>query len=147
MNLAILSIILILCLPLLFLPSTFTVKHKFSICCCLITCLRNLICLCFKLFNISLFDPLRCNTHSFERVSIQGILSTLLKNHISTASSFSSDVFLKVHDSYLYKSVDYVQVLRNLFRKIIDIAELVIRDFTLWNEFLAISILVSISSN
>ena len=83
-----LSIKVVLCLPLLHLPSIFPVMDRCSKPLCRQICPKNFSCLFLIVLINDLSRLASLRTDSLDFFSVQDILIILLINHISTAANF-----------------------------------------------------------
>ena len=97
----------ILCLPLLLLPSILPVRDKNSSPLWRQMCLKNFSCLFLIVFIRDLSWFVSSSIDSFDLFSVHDILNILLKNHISAASNFFLVSVVIVQDSHPYKSIDH----------------------------------------
>ena len=101
-----LSKYVVLCPPLHLFPSIFPQSTSFSSPSFVLIWPRNFICLFLIVFISKRFTPARCNTSSLVFLSVQDILISRLKNEISVASNFFSEVVEIVQHSQPYKKTD-----------------------------------------
>ncbi|KAG1679704.1 hypothetical protein GQR58_012850 [Nymphon striatum] len=102
-----LPINVVLCLPLLLLPSIFPVMDRYSKSFCLQMCPKNSNCLRLTFLIKDLVTFASFNTESFVLFSVHDIIIILLISHISVATSFLSISLLNVQHSHPYKSTDH----------------------------------------
>ena len=96
----------ILCLPLALLPSIFPRNTSFSKASCLSMCPKTFNCLFLTSAINSLLTPASSITLSFVILAVHGILSILLRNHISAASTRLLSSLFNVHASQPYNRTD-----------------------------------------
>ena len=109
-----LLIYVVLCLPLLLFPSIFPQSTVFSSPFFLLMWPTNFSCLFLIVVISERFVSASCNTSSLVFLSVHDILISLLKNHISVASSFFSMLLEIVQHSHPYNRTDHMYVFRVL---------------------------------
>ena len=135
----------ILCLPLLLVPSILPVRDKNSSPLWRHMCPKNFSCLFLIVFMRDLSWFVSSNIDSFVLFSFHDILNILLYNHISAASKFFLVSAVIVQVSHPYKSTDHTYVFKTIYLVENDIFLLLRMVLIFWKEAFAMAILFLIS--